>query len=678
MYTKVINLLLGAICLCLGAVAQDKSSARFGKISADDFKTDQYKIDTGTSAVVIADIGSSAFESGTEWFVQVYKRYKRVHILNKNGYDEANISVYLYMQGNDEERLNHLKAATYNLENGKVVETRLESKAVFTDKLDKNSILKKFTLPAVKEGSIIEFSYTINSEFPFRLRPWAFQDENHPVLWSEYEISLPEYYEYIFLSQGYNAFHIKDSENSRKNFSFRVPSTDGYGASTSSGRTETVSVTPGITRHRWVMKDVAPLKEENFVTTLGNHISYIEFQLASVRYPNSPVRPIMSTWPKFMEGLLKDEEYAGTLNKNNGFMNDEVKALTAKAATPKEKAENIYRYVRDNFTCTDYSDLYANQSLKTTFSKKSGTVVEINLLLVAMLRHAGLDAAPVLLSTRSHGKVYELYPIASRFNYTVVKLNADGVDYTLDATRPYLGFGKLHAACYNGHARVVTMDATPLSFEADSLREHRVTGIFIVPNDKGELSGHFQQQPTYFESYDLRSAIREKGEESYFKGLAKDFNSDISLKNGKIDHLKEYTEPVVVEYDFTLNMEGENGMVYLNPMFSESLRSNPFKSAVRKYPVEMPAVPDANFTLSMQLPENYTVEEIPKSTIVKYNDGEGLFQFMVQHQGNMIQLRSRVKLSRAQYGPDEYDSLREFYDMIVKKHAEQIVLKKKN
>lgn len=664
--------LLGIICVSTLAFGQDKSPAKFGKVSPEDFKNTRYDLDTSAGAAIIADIGSSSFESGSDWFIQVYKRYKRVHILKKSGYDEANVSVYLYMEGTDEERIQNLKAVTYNLEDGKVVETKLESKAVFTEKINKNNIVKKFTLPAIKEGSIIEYSYTINSEFPYRLRPWAFQSEEFPVLWSEYEISLPEYYEYIFLSQGYYPFHIKDSENSRQTFSFRMNT--GGGA----GRTENVTFTPGITRHRWVVKDVAPLKEENFVTTLDNHINHIEFQLSTIRFPNAVAQQVMSTWPKLMEELMKREDYGGQLNKNNGFLSDQVDLLTKDAATPKDKAVNIYNWVRDNFTCTDYSALTADQTLKSTFTKKNGSVAEINLLLTAMLRHAKLDATPVLLSTRSHGKAYALYPIHSKLNYTIVNLNINGEEYNMDATRPFLGFGKLHTSAYNGHARKVNTGADGMSFEADSLKEQNVTGIFISQNDKGKLSGHFQQQATYFESYDLRSKVKEKGEESYFKELAKGFVSDMEIKNGKLDKLKDYSEPVTLEYDFTLNENEEGGMIYLNPMFSQQMKTNPFKSADRKYPVEMPYVPDVNYTLSMQLPEGYTIEDLPKSTIVKFNDGDGIFQYIVGKQENMLQLRCRIKLSRAYYLPEEYESLREFYDMIVKKQAEQIVIKKKS
>lgn len=673
---KKCNLVAVLLLLVTAVAAQDKKSpARFGRVSAEDFKQTRTDLDTGASAIIMADIGSSAFDVGNEWFIQVYKRYRRIKILNKNAYDMADVEIELYREGSKEEMLQNVKAVTYNLENGKVVETKLDNKGVFTEKLDKNHILKKFTLPNVKEGSIIEISYTVNSEFPYHLRPWAFQGQ-HPVLWSEYEVELPEYYEYIFISQGYNDFFIKDSENSRKTYNLRVPSQTGYGGS--AVNTESVSLSPGITRHRWVMKDVAPLKPENYVTTLGNHISYIEFQLATVRYPNSVAQPVMSTWPKFMDMLLKDEEYAGTLDKNNGFLTRTVEELTDGVTSLREKAQRIYYFVRDNYTCTDLSALYAKQSVKTTFTKKSGNVAEINLMLVAMLRAAGLHADPVLLSTRSHGKVYPMYPIASRFNYTVATVKIDRQDYPMDATRPYLGFGKLHVDCYNGHARLVSPEALALAFEPDSLKEMEVTGIFLGPDENGMLKGHFQQQATYFNSYSLREKVREKGEENYFKEVEKDFRANIKLKNGKIDSLNSFSDPAVVDYDFVLDPEEENGMIYLSPMFCEAVRTNPFKSANRRYPVEMPYVPDINYTLSFQLPPGYTVEDMPKSTIVKYNDGEGIFQYLVGQQGDMFQMRSRLKLSRATYSPEEYESLRNFYEIVVKKHAEQIVLKKKS
>ncbi|WP_333865071.1 DUF3858 domain-containing protein [Chitinophaga sp.] len=149
------------------------------------------------------------------------------------------------------------------------------------------------------------------------------------------------------------------------------------------------------------------------------------------------------------------------------------------------------------------------------------------------------------------------------------------------------------------------------------------------------------------------------------------------MSNGELKELENYSNQLVVDYDFKLGELDESGMIYLQPMFSESLRSNPFKSQDRRYPIEMPAVTDYNYTMTLQLPEDCVVEEAPKSTIVKFNDGEGIFQYLVQVQGNSLMMRSRLKFNRALYDPEEYQPLREFFDVVVKKHAEQIVIKKK-
>ena len=147
--------------------AQEKPPVKFGNVSAKDFATTIHPIDSNAHAVVIADIGTSTIEGNNKNSVSIFfKRYKRVHILNKNGFDVANVSIYLVTNGDDEEELERLKAITYNLENGKVVETKLDTKnGVFKEKLNRQQVVKKFTLPNIKEGSIIEFEYTVKSDF---------------------------------------------------------------------------------------------------------------------------------------------------------------------------------------------------------------------------------------------------------------------------------------------------------------------------------------------------------------------------------------------------------------------------------------------------------------------------------------------------------------------------------
>src|SRR4030095_6612437 len=163
--------------------SQDRSPVKFGKISAADFKTKVYSIDSSASAVIIADIGSSEIAGNLKgWFSIEFKHFKRIHILNKNAYDLANVEILLYTDGSSEEKLENLKAHTYNLENGKVVETKVDVKnSVYRSGLDKNHIVQKFAFPCIKEGSIIEYEYTTSSDFVFNLQPWKFQGD-YPVL----------------------------------------------------------------------------------------------------------------------------------------------------------------------------------------------------------------------------------------------------------------------------------------------------------------------------------------------------------------------------------------------------------------------------------------------------------------------------------------------------------------
>src|SRR5690349_7168504 len=103
--------------------AQDKIPVKFGKVAPEDFDLSKFSFDTTSDAVVIADVGSSSFVGNSKgWFSLMYKEQKRSKILNKNGFDAANFTIPLYFDGDAEEKIENLKAVTYNLEDGKVIE----------------------------------------------------------------------------------------------------------------------------------------------------------------------------------------------------------------------------------------------------------------------------------------------------------------------------------------------------------------------------------------------------------------------------------------------------------------------------------------------------------------------------------------------------------------------------
>ncbi|RYY60241.1 MAG: DUF3857 domain-containing protein [Chitinophagaceae bacterium] len=668
MNLRVLTILI----LCLAATtlhAQDKNKIKFGKISKADFEPSVYSLDSNASAIVLADIGSSEFKGNSKgWFSLEYRFLRRARIINRKGYDIAEVEIPIYAEDALEEELEQLKAVTYNLENGQVVETKLDPKeGVFKTRISKNLVIKKFTFPNIKEGSIIEYEYKLVSDFLFNLQPWNFQGD-YPILWSEYKVAMPQFFYYISLFQGYQPFFLNEHKDKVVTFSINED------ANQVQGKMQTFS--SGLTEFRWAMKDVPALKEEKFTSTLGNHVSRIEFQLAEYREPIHP-RNIMGTWPDAMKRLLELDDFGRQLNQPNGFMNDLISELDVASGSDLEKAKKIYTWVRDNMTNSNYNSIYLGKPLRQVLKSKTGSVTEINLLLVAMLRKVGVRADPVLLSTRTHGWAYANYPMLARFNYVIVQMNDNGQKVYLDASDPRLGFGKLGLQLYNGHARVVSENVDSLTIDTDQLLEAKTVSTFISNDGKGGISGFTEQRLGYFESYALRQRIAQAGTKGHIDEVSRAFGSDVTVHDLVIDSLGNYDLPATVKFQFDMPRE-QADLVYLNPMFGEGWKENPFKAATRNYPVEMPYMVDETYLLRLDIPEGYEVDELPKQVKIKLNEeDEGNFEYLISAADGAISLRSRLRLNRSYFYPEEYNSLREFFNLVVKKHSEQIVLKKK-
>ncbi len=58
------------------------------------------------------------------------------------------------------------------------------------------------------------------------------------------------------------------------------------------------------------------------------------------------------------------------------------------------------------------------------------------------------------------------------------------------------------------------------------------------------------------------------------------------------------------------------------------------------------------------------------------NEKDGMFEYIIAATDTNIQLRCRINIKRANFDPEDYQTLRDFYGFIVKKEAEQIVFKK--
>ncbi|MEO6315349.1 MAG: transglutaminase-like domain-containing protein [Chitinophagaceae bacterium] len=658
--------------------AQDKNSPAFNKITPEDFiLRASPAIDSSSNAVIIADLGITTFKGNSQgWVSYIFKRKTRIKILNKNAFDLATVKIHLYTDGESRETLDNFSAVCYNLENGLVVPTKMEKKDLFTDKIDKNIIEQKFTLPGVKEESIIEYSYTVNSDFYFNIPEWEFQSRNYPCLWSEYQVTIPSLVGYVFTKRGVHPFFIDKASDGHESYLLRSKR-DGSRMDAD----QSFSITANTVKHRWVMKDMPAFFVESYLSSPDNYIDKIDFQLSQT-YDGEATHNVMNSWKKVTEDLLKDNTFAAFMTAEEGrdyWLEKALQGIVKNNMDQLEQAKAIYYYLTNNFTCTGYQNKYIKTTLQDVYKSRKGNVGEINLLFTNMLLKKGITAAPVLLSTRAFGYNYPSYPILGRLNYVICKATINDRVYYLDASHPQLGFGYLPPDCYNGHARVISnADSASVYFMADSIKERQLSAarIFNDTSGNGILRGTYEYSPGYMESYAIREAIQSVGEKKYFTGLQSAAGDEMQITTTKVDSLKKIEEPLAVQADFIFKMQSAD-IIYFNPVLWVDFKTNPFHAAVRKYPVEMPYPVNQVYLLTMEVPAGYAVDEIPKSARVSFNDGEGMFEYLVQQGNGIIQLRSKVTMKRASFEPAEYNTLRDFFAYVVKKQNEQIVFKRK-
>lgn len=638
--------------------AQDPITS-FEKISLSDFSVTPPLQGKDAGALVLSDIGSTELEGDDEGFKMVFTRTRKVKILNTKGFHAAKVELYFSADDNGTKKLKTLKANTYNLENGSITTTHVADSDFYIEKEDGEIQKETFAFPNVKEGSIIEYTFTIKSSRLLKLQPWDFQEE-YPVLLSAYTVKIPDIFNYVFLKQGNHPFFNQKTDSVNQTI---VAGTQWFKTSI-----HTIS---------WVMKDIEPIRTAPFISSLDNYVNRIQFQLSMKPIAPNKSETVLRDWTYVCNRLLNSESFGEIIKSTPGWLTDEVKFLTRECNSETERAKKIFGFVRDNFTADQRSIFFSSGlTLKDIYKRRSGNTADINMLLISMLKCAHINADPVILSTRDNGLTNVQYPIMDKFNYIVCKTSLDGKNYFLDATHHKIGFGKLPLECYNGHAQVICENTYPVFLIPDSLKETKITSIYVYNDSTNKMSIDYNSTPGYYESYKLRTEINTEKPTEYFKEISKSYITENSISTSGIDSPNNYDESLNIHYSMQLE-QGNPEIIYFNPMFTEAIKENPFKSdSLRNYSVEMPYTTDNIYSFNMEMPQGYTIDELPKPVKIMLNNNEGMFEYAIKSVGNRIQLRSRVSFSKATFYPEDYQSLRNFYTLIVNKQSEFIVLRR--
>jgi hypothetical protein len=646
----LLALMLGAIPVVLPAI---NFSTEFGKVGKEEIEMQTYEKDKSAEAVVIFDIGKSAFERNDTGFELRYERSTRIKVFNDAGIKWANVEIPFYRKGDIFEQISDIEAVTYNVENGVLNKTIFDVKNCHDEKLDESHYLKKFAIPNVKAGSIIEYHYKLNSEYIFNLEDWEFQWKI-PVLYSKCVAVMVPFYQYTWMLQGASKFDSQTSEVDK-------------GLERQFGPVKYQDM-----NCEYVMKDIPAFKDEEFITNKNDHIIKLHFQLSKVTDVYGAATNVLSTWNDFVKEMAKEDNlglYPTKVEKSAAKIFD-IKGLEGK--TERQKFDTIMNYVKNNFRWNNMNRVIASKNIKTLLNDKQGNSAEINLLLCGLLKAAGINTIPVILSTREHGRVLINYPFVNSFNYVLVYAEVGGKVILADATDPLLTNNRIPAKCMNYHGLLIQKDKV----EWINLQSQLASNIhysFKVSIQDNKVLADVRNSATDYDAVKYRKEIG-TSKPDILKSLSKKGytvkDSTIILKDNK-DGLKSY----VLNYSIEDNVEQINNKIYISPFFNENMSENPLKQKERMYPIDINYPINRQFYSEITIPKGYKVDFMPESTTIK-ND---LFEliYTVNTDEEKVSASLAYYFKQPVYLAEDYLKLKYYFGEIVNKGAEKIVLVKK-
>ena len=619
-----------------------KKDYKLGEIDRSYFEMTSCPWDSSAAAFYILDYGVTRFDAT---FDIEFTGHVRLKILNSSEFDRADVSL-LY---NAKKGAPKLKAFTYNLENGEVVATELEKSGIFKENIEGDTYELKFTMPNVKEGSIIEYRYTLDMGSYYRLNTWYFQT-SIPVEKSEYHVFIPDWLTYQRLMTPYVPLDFAEI--------YKESATYG-----------TQSV--GVSHHHYEAYNVPAFKDEPYVACDNDVISKLDFELRTTSFPGRLTETILpNTYGELCKKLVEDDYWSKDLQKAPYAKNIMLTLLGGDSGlTDKERAMKLFDYVK-SFDKNDETSF----NLKKCLDTKSGTDTELNRLLIAMLNEDGLKAEPVRISTRAHGKLDPIYPIVSKFNHTIVKLTLGSETILLDASEKNAQFGVLPKYWINGSGLVINGTEEWIELKPFENNGKSVAGEFEIVD--GKLVGKLQVRRKGYDAWEFDKSIDKSGEKEYKEKLEKEMEnwviSEHSIDKG--DDINTTDENIEIEIEG--KVEDLGNVLYLNPVVYGQMLTNPFKKPERKYPVNWGAPESEVYYCKIKIPEGYGVESLPEKFTVALPGNTGSANYSVTVANNDLVIVQRLRMNKSEYTAEEYPYIREFHAQLVAKQAEQIVLKK--
>jgi len=293
-----------------------------------------------------------------------------------------------------------------------------------------------------------------------------------------------------------------------------------------------------------------------------------------------------------------------------------------------------------------------------------------------MFRYAHLNANPVLVSTKRNG--IPIVATRNGFNYVISAVEVNNAVYLFDASSKNGQVNLLKPNILNWQGRLIREDGSS-TWVLLIPSKHAVSNVMLNATITKDLNvnGDVKKRITGHLAIEAREKFSNVAKDDIRKELEKN-KIETELSNIEIKDLDNLGKPVSLSYNFeSFNLVEEiEGKLYVSPMLFIGEKGNPFISEERIYPVDFGYLKKMRALVNIDIPEGYTVEQLPENTSFSFGNNDAIFRYKISSTATKIQLSLEFSINQSLISPSNYKNLKGFYQLMVDKQNEKVVLSK--
>lgn len=624
---------------------------RFGKVSKEELEMTEYKPDSAAVAVVLYENRNIQVDlSAGGAFVKDVDVHMRIKILKEEGTEWGDFSVMKYVSQSVPEIVTGIEVVTYNLENDKVVPTKMSREFIYTEDVSSSFQKISFYAQDVKVGSVIEMKYSIHSDRFWEIDDVYFQ-KTIPVNWVESQVSIPGCF--TFNKKLHGSLPVQyDSELEPKNLF-------GY-------QYEMVV-------DKFVAVDLPAFKYEPYIYYPRQYFSFVTYDIRSLRLPGMDTKYYGVSWDD-VDNTYVNSQIMTRFRAQCQFK-EQVAALLEEG-TDIEKIASAVSLVKDNVVWDEKYKVFP-EPVGQVVKARSGSNADINCLIAGCLREMGYTVDMVLIKMRSSGMLLDFQPERNPYDTFILRVTgSDGSQYYLDGGSPHGYINVLPPDLLVTNARLVRPNVPGEWVDLTRLTRNGTTmTVATTLTDDLRLSGEYTCKETGNTSYSTKESYSESDDEQDY---ISEIETDLAIEIDDITfgQMKEYSSSSQTEYKFHKDLDASGDFVYINPFLVKFHSADTFQSLQREFPIDFPFTYSLTYIFTFTIPDGYAVDQIPENRIFKFQPLASTARCSCTVNGNTVQMVYNFSQNKMVCGPEYYQDIRSYWKLLADIYDVVLVLKK--